>query len=183
MKSFNNFINGKEVPARDGRTTPVIDPVTGEQYATAALSGPNDVDDAMKAAAKAGKTDVTFDGSLYNIKYQEERLGAMTDAVERYAKSIGKKTIGDLNDQELETILDKVAAIKDPALLRQSRERVAVDRQLHKASERHEAVWQRGQAVARKVQVSQADELREAVWHRGDAVACGWVSHRRHGRV
>ncbi|NBU61125.1 MAG: gamma-aminobutyraldehyde dehydrogenase, partial [Actinobacteria bacterium] len=44
---------GKEVAARDGRTTPVIDPVTGKQYATAALSGPADVDDAMKAAADA----------------------------------------------------------------------------------------------------------------------------------
>ncbi|MDP4902505.1 MAG: gamma-aminobutyraldehyde dehydrogenase, partial [Ilumatobacteraceae bacterium] len=50
---FNNYINGKEVAARDGRTTPVIDPVTGKQYATAALSGPADVDDAMKAAADA----------------------------------------------------------------------------------------------------------------------------------
>ena len=56
MKSFNNFINGKEVPARDGRTTPVIDPVTGEQYATAALSGANDVNDAMKAAAVAAES-------------------------------------------------------------------------------------------------------------------------------
>ena len=56
MKSFNNFINGKEVPARDGRTTPVIDPATGGQYATAALSGPNDVDDAMKAAAVAAES-------------------------------------------------------------------------------------------------------------------------------
>ena len=53
MKTFNNSINGKEVAARDGRTTPVIDPVTGKQYATAALSGPADVDDAMKAAADA----------------------------------------------------------------------------------------------------------------------------------
>ncbi|MFM7771971.1 MAG: gamma-aminobutyraldehyde dehydrogenase, partial [Acidimicrobiaceae bacterium] len=52
-KTFNNYINGKEVEARDGRTTPVIDPVTGKQYATAALSGPADVDDAMKAAADA----------------------------------------------------------------------------------------------------------------------------------
>ena len=40
MKTFNNYINGKEVAAKDGRTTPVIDPVTGKQYATAALSGP-----------------------------------------------------------------------------------------------------------------------------------------------
>ena len=53
MQTFNNYINGKEVAARDGRTTPVIDPVTGKQYATAALSGPADVDDAMKAAADA----------------------------------------------------------------------------------------------------------------------------------
>mgnify|MGYP000332843002 FL=1 len=53
MKIFNNYINGKEVAARDGRTTPVIDPVTGKQYATAALSGQADVDDAMKAAADA----------------------------------------------------------------------------------------------------------------------------------
>ncbi len=53
MKTFNNYINGKEVAAQDGRTTPVIDPVTGKQYATAALSGPADVDSAMKAAADA----------------------------------------------------------------------------------------------------------------------------------
>ncbi len=46
MKTFNNYINGREVSAKDGRTTPVIDPVTGKQYATAALSGPADVDDA-----------------------------------------------------------------------------------------------------------------------------------------
>jgi len=35
MKTFNNYINGKEVAAKDGRTTPVIDPVTSKQYATA----------------------------------------------------------------------------------------------------------------------------------------------------
>ncbi len=53
MKAFQNFINGKYVDAVDGRTTPVINPATGEQYATAPLSGPADVDDAMQAAAAA----------------------------------------------------------------------------------------------------------------------------------
>lgn len=53
MRRFDNFINGKAVPAKDGRTTPVIDPVTGRQYAEAALSGTADVDDAMAAAAAA----------------------------------------------------------------------------------------------------------------------------------
>src|SRR5690606_23244037 len=53
MKAFRNFINGEWADAKDGRTSPIIDPCTGEQYAEAALSGPEDVDAAMQAAAKA----------------------------------------------------------------------------------------------------------------------------------
>jgi betaine-aldehyde dehydrogenase len=56
MKAFKNFINGQYVDAVDGRTTAVINPATGEQYATAALSGEADIDDAMKAAATAFET-------------------------------------------------------------------------------------------------------------------------------
>ena len=56
MKAFQNFINGKYVDAADGRTTAVINPATGEQYATAPLSGPADIDDAMQAAAAAFET-------------------------------------------------------------------------------------------------------------------------------
>lgn len=53
MKAFRNFVNGQHVDAADGRTTAVVDPVTGEQYATAPLSGQVDVDAAMAAAASA----------------------------------------------------------------------------------------------------------------------------------
>ncbi|HTH06702.1 MAG TPA: aldehyde dehydrogenase family protein, partial [Ilumatobacteraceae bacterium] len=53
MKSFRNFVNGEWVDAKDGRTTPVINPATGEQYAEATLSGAADVDLAMQAAASA----------------------------------------------------------------------------------------------------------------------------------
>ena len=53
MKAFKNFINGQHVDAADGRTTPVVNPVTGEQYATAPLSGGADIDAAMGAAATA----------------------------------------------------------------------------------------------------------------------------------
>ena len=56
MKAFSNFVNGKHVEAADGRTTPVVNPVTGEQYAEAPLSGPEDVDAAMQAAAEAFET-------------------------------------------------------------------------------------------------------------------------------
>src|SRR6476659_10309 len=56
MKAFKNFINGQYVDAADGRTTPVVNPATGEQYATAALSGEADIDNAMKAASAAYDT-------------------------------------------------------------------------------------------------------------------------------
>jgi len=53
MRAFKNFVNAEWVDASDGRTTPIINPSTGEQYADAALSGPADVDAAMSAAAGA----------------------------------------------------------------------------------------------------------------------------------
>jgi len=53
MKAFKNFVNGEWVDAKDGRTSPVINPATGEQYAEATLSGAADVDLAMQAAATA----------------------------------------------------------------------------------------------------------------------------------
>ena len=53
MKAFKNFVNGEWVDAKDGRTSALINPATGEQYAEATLSGPADVDLAMQAAATA----------------------------------------------------------------------------------------------------------------------------------
>jgi betaine-aldehyde dehydrogenase len=53
MKTFKNFVNGEWVDAKDGRTTPVVNPATGEQYAEAVLSGEADVELAMQAAATA----------------------------------------------------------------------------------------------------------------------------------
>ena len=53
MKAFKNFINGEHVEAADGRTTEVVNPATGEEYATAPLSAQADVDAAMAAAATA----------------------------------------------------------------------------------------------------------------------------------
>ncbi|MET0146467.1 MAG: gamma-aminobutyraldehyde dehydrogenase [Ilumatobacteraceae bacterium] len=56
MRAFSNFVDGKYVDALDGRTTAVVDPVTGQQYAEAALSSGEDVDAAMRAAAAAFET-------------------------------------------------------------------------------------------------------------------------------
>ena len=83
MKAFKNFINGAYVDAADGRTTAVVDPTIGEQYATAPLSGPADVDAAMRAASTA------FDG--WKDSTPSERslaLFRIADAVEARAEEL-----------------------------------------------------------------------------------------------
>jgi betaine-aldehyde dehydrogenase len=53
LEKLSNFVDGARVEAKDGRTTPIVDPSTGEVYAEAPLSGPEDVDLACQAAAAA----------------------------------------------------------------------------------------------------------------------------------
>ncbi|HEY7626100.1 MAG TPA: aldehyde dehydrogenase family protein, partial [Ilumatobacteraceae bacterium] len=52
-RTLRNFVNGRQVDAADGRTSEVVNPATGEAYATAPLSSSADVDVAMQAAASA----------------------------------------------------------------------------------------------------------------------------------
>jgi len=83
VKAFKNFINGQQVDAADGRTTPVVNPVTGQQYATAPLSGEADIDAAMSAAAAA------FEG--WKDSTPSERslaLFRIADAVEARAEEL-----------------------------------------------------------------------------------------------
>ncbi len=53
MKKLQNFINGKSVDGASGETTTLINPATGEAFATAPKSNGADVDKAMKAASNA----------------------------------------------------------------------------------------------------------------------------------
>jgi betaine-aldehyde dehydrogenase len=52
-RAVRNFINNEAVEPESGATSDLINPATGEVYATAPLSGPEDVDKAMRAAAAA----------------------------------------------------------------------------------------------------------------------------------
>ncbi|MCX6444717.1 MAG: gamma-aminobutyraldehyde dehydrogenase [Actinobacteria bacterium] len=53
MKKLQNFINGKSVDSASGETTTLVNPATGEAFATAPKSNAADVDKAMKAASAA----------------------------------------------------------------------------------------------------------------------------------
>jgi betaine-aldehyde dehydrogenase len=50
---LRNFVDGVFVDAKSGATTKIEDPSTGEPYLEAPLSGPEDVDEACRAAAAA----------------------------------------------------------------------------------------------------------------------------------
>ncbi len=54
--SFQNIAGGEKVPSASGETYDVVDPTTGETYATAPLSGAEDLDRAYGAAEKAFET-------------------------------------------------------------------------------------------------------------------------------
>lgn len=53
MKKLQNFINGKVVDSASGETTTLINPSTGQAFATAPNSNAADIDKAMKAASDA----------------------------------------------------------------------------------------------------------------------------------
>jgi betaine-aldehyde dehydrogenase len=53
VKKLQNFINGKSVDGASGETTTLINPATGQAFATAPKSNAADVDKAMKAASDA----------------------------------------------------------------------------------------------------------------------------------
>jgi betaine-aldehyde dehydrogenase len=55
MRKLQNFIDGEQRDAADGRTSTLVNPATGEPFADVPLSGEADVDAACSAAARASR--------------------------------------------------------------------------------------------------------------------------------
>jgi betaine-aldehyde dehydrogenase len=80
---ITNFIHGERVAAADGRTTDLIDPSTGQAYATAALSSEVDIDAAFSAAERA------FDSWRDSTPSDRQRaLLRIADAIEERADEL-----------------------------------------------------------------------------------------------
>ena len=78
MKTLTNFINGKSVPSASGKTQDLINPATGEVFATAPVSNGADVDAAMHAAASA------FDTWRDSTPGERQRaINKIADAIEK----------------------------------------------------------------------------------------------------
>jgi len=83
-RALLNYVNGEFKPQRDGETLDVVNPSTGETYATSPLSASADVDEAMRAAQAA------FDGGWRDTT-PSERMGCllkMADAIEANAEHL-----------------------------------------------------------------------------------------------
>ncbi|MER5841232.1 gamma-aminobutyraldehyde dehydrogenase [Streptomyces prasinus] len=110
LRRLRNYIGGAFRDAADGRTTEVVNPVTGEAYATAPLSGQADVDAAMAAAAEAfpGWRDTT-------PAERQKALLKVADAIEERAEELiaaeventGKPT-GLTRTEEIPPMVDQI---------------------------------------------------------------------------
>jgi acyl-CoA reductase-like NAD-dependent aldehyde dehydrogenase len=82
-KARTHFINGEFVAAATGQTFEVVDPATGQVFATAAMGGAEDIDRAVKAARAA------FDGWAATPPAQRARLMLkLADLIEAHGESI-----------------------------------------------------------------------------------------------
>jgi betaine-aldehyde dehydrogenase len=84
LRQLQNFVNGEFTSSREGATLDIVNPSTGEAYATSPRSGPADVDDAMTAARKAFV-------EVWRDTTPSERMGhllKMADAIEANAEHL-----------------------------------------------------------------------------------------------
>src|SRR6478672_7956436 len=109
-RTLQNLINGELVDAADGRSSTLVNPSNEEEFATAAISGSEDVDRAMKAAQQA------FESWRDSTPSERQRaLLRLADAMEERTDEFVKiesentgKPLGFTQTEELPPAIDQV---------------------------------------------------------------------------
>jgi betaine-aldehyde dehydrogenase len=83
MKKLNNFINGKSVESTSGETTTLVNPATGQPFATAPKSNAADINVAFKAAS-----DAFVDWRDSTPSQRQRALLKIADAIEERAEEV-----------------------------------------------------------------------------------------------
>ncbi len=110
MAELKNFVGGKYADTRDGRTSDVIDPSTGEVYAQAPVSTAEDVDTALRTAADAFTTwkDTTpAERSLALLKLADAVEGRSAEFADVEGRNTGKP-IALTMSEEMPPIVDQL---------------------------------------------------------------------------
>ncbi|MDE3206403.1 MAG: gamma-aminobutyraldehyde dehydrogenase [Acidobacteriota bacterium] len=108
--SVKNLVNGESVDSRSGKTSDVVDPCTGETYATAPLSGPDDVDAACQAAARAFESwrDTTpSQRSLMLLRLADAIEARAEEFIEAEGRNTGKP-LALTRSEEIPPMLDQI---------------------------------------------------------------------------
>src|SRR3954447_4484970 len=124
LRELHNFVNGEFRPAQGGETLDIVNPSTGEAYATSPKSGPADVDAAMKAARAAfegGWRDTTPGERMEHLL---KLAAAIEDNAERLveieAENTGKPK-GLTMSKEIPPMADQIRFSAAPARHREGR--------------------------------------------------------------
>ncbi|MEV0413095.1 gamma-aminobutyraldehyde dehydrogenase [Streptomyces sp. NPDC050448] len=123
LRRLRNYIGGEFKDAADGRTTEVVNPATGDVYATAPLSGQGDVDAAMAAAAAAfpGWRDTTPSERQKALLKIADAFEARADELVAAESENTGKPLGLTASEELPPMVDQIRFFAGAARLLEGR--------------------------------------------------------------
>ncbi|WP_448331699.1 gamma-aminobutyraldehyde dehydrogenase [Streptomyces sp. DSM 41534] len=110
LRRLRNYIDGEFRDAADGRTTEVVNPATGEPYATAPLSGAADVDAAMaaaEAAFPAWRDLVPGERQKALLKIADAFEARAEELIAAESENTGKP-LGLTRDEEIPPVIDQI---------------------------------------------------------------------------
>jgi betaine-aldehyde dehydrogenase len=110
VRLLSNFIAGEPREARSARTSPLINPATGQEFARAPVSGPEDVDDACRAALaafEAWRDTTPKDRSLALLRIADALEARAEDFVALESENTGKP-VALTRSEEIPMLIDPV---------------------------------------------------------------------------
>ena len=110
VQTLHNFVNGERVDSADGATMAVVNPASGEKYATAPISSDRDVDQAMQAAAtafEAWRDSTPAERQLALLKLADALEARAEEIVEVETRNTGKP-VGLTRSEEIPPMVDQI---------------------------------------------------------------------------
>src|ERR1700693_2959455 len=110
MRKLQNFVGGAYRDAEDGPMAPLVDPSTGEQFAEAPVSGPADVDHALRVPADAFvscRRTTPSERSLALIRIADALEARADDLVRAESENTGKPYQLTM-DEEIPPMIDQI---------------------------------------------------------------------------
>lgn len=122
-KVLHNFVAGAAVAPADGRYSDLVDPVTGEVFASAPISGAEDVDRAMTAASSAfeeWRNTTPSDRQKALLKFADAIEARTEELVAAESQNTGKP-LGLTTSEELPPAVDQIRFFAGAARLLEGR--------------------------------------------------------------